>query len=396
MKYIKPDFYDTFKCTAGDCPDSCCKGWQIMIDDESFDKYLKLGGDFGKRMTASLDFEQQSFLQFGGRCAFLNEDHLCDLIKEKGEDYLCHTCSRYPRHVEEFEGLREYSLSLSCPEAAGIILGQRGPLNLVCTEDEETEPLADDFEEFDTGMFAVLEEARDLLFAILAFQGYTVKEKLIAVLLVVSQIQWYVDEGRCLEIYELIDAYKEKGNNLREMLATAEKVLQENTLYQLLTGNSEEYRDAVTEGMEQLERLERLRDDWEEVLKEAQGIIKGQNATYAWVSLAFEEAMVKNVVFGEEMERWQINLAYFFLYTYFCGAVYDDCVYSKGALAVFSVCFLKEFVMCRWFLADKYIEMEECVKLSYRYAREVEHSDDNLIMLEEWLMEGYIPVKGAE
>ena len=24
--------------------------------------------------------------------------------------YLCDTCRKYPRHIEEFEGLREYSL----------------------------------------------------------------------------------------------------------------------------------------------------------------------------------------------------------------------------------------------------------------------------------------------
>ena len=38
---------------------------------------------------------------------------------------LCDTCRNYPRHIEEFEGLREISLSLSCPEAARILLSQK-------------------------------------------------------------------------------------------------------------------------------------------------------------------------------------------------------------------------------------------------------------------------------
>ena len=41
--------------------------------------------------------------------------------------------------------------------------------------------------------------------------------------------------------------------------------------------------------------------------------------------------------------------------------------------------------VCR--VADKHIDMQECVELAYRYAREVEHSDVNLGILMEWLDE---------
>ena len=39
MRYLKPHYYDKFVCTAGDCPDSCCAGWQIMIDETSLERY---------------------------------------------------------------------------------------------------------------------------------------------------------------------------------------------------------------------------------------------------------------------------------------------------------------------------------------------------------------------
>ena len=42
---------------------------------------------------------------------------ICVRFKRAGESYLCDTCKMYPRRVEEYEGLREYSLSLSCPKA---------------------------------------------------------------------------------------------------------------------------------------------------------------------------------------------------------------------------------------------------------------------------------------
>ncbi|WP_363315235.1 flagellin lysine-N-methylase [uncultured Clostridium sp.] len=70
-----------------------------------------------------MDWEEECFYQDKRRCAFLNEEDLCDLYKALGPDALCDTCRLYPRHTEEYEGLRELSLSLSCPEAARIIHG---------------------------------------------------------------------------------------------------------------------------------------------------------------------------------------------------------------------------------------------------------------------------------
>ena len=36
-----PDYYDKFKCIAGECKDTCCAGWEIMIDDKALEKYRK-------------------------------------------------------------------------------------------------------------------------------------------------------------------------------------------------------------------------------------------------------------------------------------------------------------------------------------------------------------------
>ena len=55
MRYVKPHFYDSFVCTAGDCPDTCCAGWQIMIDEESLERYENEPGEFGKILRNSID-----------------------------------------------------------------------------------------------------------------------------------------------------------------------------------------------------------------------------------------------------------------------------------------------------------------------------------------------------
>ena len=131
MHIRKPAYYDAFHCTASACRDTCCAGWQIMIDEESLDRYGKEKGEFGTRLRNSIDWEEECFYQNDRRCAFLNEKNLCDLYKALGPDALCDTCRMYPRHTEEYEGLRELSLSLSCPEAAKMILSCQEPVHFV-------------------------------------------------------------------------------------------------------------------------------------------------------------------------------------------------------------------------------------------------------------------------
>ena len=71
--------------------------------------------------------------------------------------------------------------------------------------------------------------------------------------------------------------------------------------------------------------------------------------------------------------------------------VYDDMVCSKMELALFSVRWIQEFLMVRWLEHGKTLSMQDVEEISWRYAREVEHSDDNLNALEDWLFEHYAP-----
>lgn len=142
MKITVPHYYSRFQCVAGQCPDTCCAGWQIMIDETSLKKYRKRRDSFGSRLKNSIDWENSAFRQYDRRCAFLDENNLCDIYSEAGPSMLCRTCRAYPRHIEEFEGVREISLSLSCPEAAKLILDCKEPVRFLSkeTEKEETYP----------------------------------------------------------------------------------------------------------------------------------------------------------------------------------------------------------------------------------------------------------------
>ena len=75
---------------------------------------------------------------FPSQCPFLNKEKLCRLILALGEDSLSVTCREHPRFWEEYGNTRETCLSISCPEAARLLLEE--PLELCVQETDESAP----------------------------------------------------------------------------------------------------------------------------------------------------------------------------------------------------------------------------------------------------------------
>lgn len=125
MKHIYPLYYKNFKCIAYKCPDSCCKGWDVVVDDESNEYYCTVGGTFGdklKKLTGIDGDGDRIFISQNGRCPFWNSDSLCDIYINLGEEHLCKTCKSFPRITQDYTAFSEHLLSLACPEAARLIL----------------------------------------------------------------------------------------------------------------------------------------------------------------------------------------------------------------------------------------------------------------------------------
>ncbi len=132
MVVTQPDYYDSFSCIAGDCPDSCCIGWQVIPDEEHLAFYRQLQSPLGEQIRQGIvDIDgEPSFALCDGRCCMLREDGLCKIQYALGEEALSQVCGFYPRFVTELGLIREQGLSVSCPEVARIILTRQEPLSV--------------------------------------------------------------------------------------------------------------------------------------------------------------------------------------------------------------------------------------------------------------------------
>ncbi len=153
MKIFAPDYYNDFKCIAGACRHNCCIGWEIDIDPDTYEYYLSLSGDFAERLKSNISFDGETacFLLTGSeeRCPFLNENNLCDIILEAGENSLCQICTDHPRFRNFFSDRAETGLGLCCEEACRIILSKKDKTRIVLiSDDKEIDEEPDETEQY--------------------------------------------------------------------------------------------------------------------------------------------------------------------------------------------------------------------------------------------------------
>ena len=189
MEIRYPAYYETFRCIAGACPDSCCKEWAVAVDPEAAEIYRRLPGPLGDALREAMceeDGDTILALTPDRRCPMWRDDGLCRIQAQLGEEALCHTCRQFPRLRHDYGDFVELGLELSCPEAAKLILSGKNAETVVRQEDGGEAP------EYDPDAMALLLESRkqalEILdthrnapgqaLAVLLFWGYTVQAQL--------------------------------------------------------------------------------------------------------------------------------------------------------------------------------------------------------------------------
>ena len=325
---------------------------------------------------------------------------------------MCRTCATYPRHIEEFEDLREVTLSLSCPEVARILMGKSEKVSFYEDETSEEEDY-DDYEDFDSLMFGVLQDIRSDIISIMQDREMSIEARMKIIWMMASEIQKRIDDGDVFACEDVLEEYKQAGkikenlldvqpdnrvdnqvcNQVGNYTCNQTDKLASKSDNKNMSTDREAYAgteinigyDKALDLFKMLYRLEVLDEAWEIEVDETSIILFGKDNTY------YEKLRKEfRSWLDENMNEWQIQaeqIVVYFISTYLCGAVYDGLVSSKVRMAVASFFFIHEVLMARWLKQGKKLTFDDIVNVVYRYSRELEHSDINLEELENCLVE---------
>ena len=369
MQFTIPHYYYRFKCIADACNDTCCAGWEIMIDDDSIKQYKKQTGVLGQQFRNRINWKQGSFKQKQGRCAFLMENNLCELYLEGGPSMLCKTCREYPRHTEEFEGVRERSLSMSCEEAAKLILGLREPVRFLTKEDEREEV----YPEFDSFLYKKLTDVRKVLYSLLQYRNRSIGLRASMALGLGHDLQRRINEGTLNQIDELLKRYQFPTSS--ESIQKKRKALHVSDFLRY---------EIMKDWFSLFDHLEVLNEDWPDYFENLKSMLfkmgaesysKNRNDFYHDINGSKERKCTWN--------QWREQLLVYFVYTYFCGAVYDEQPYVKVKMAVVCTMLIEELAMGIYIKNGGSLSFSEFAHLAHKVSKEIEHSDINLSTLEK-------------
>lgn len=367
MKIRVPEYFKDFKCIASKCEDTCCAGWGIVIDDVTYDRYKNVQGKFGERLRSEIVHEagENIFVLKGNNCPFLNKEKTCDIYINIGEENLCYTCQQYPRYTEEFGSLREIGISLSCPEAARIMLNNDKKVTFELSENEE---VVSSYNDINAQLFIELLQSRNIVMDMLQDRDIDLRKRVALALLFVDEIQEKIDESEIKEIKSVREKYSDKLF-LEELL---EKL--------------EEYKD--NEGIK-YDNIQEYFNVFRDLKHITPNDPLGLNDAlrYFWQADEDEELYIlKHKQFVEYYEdkiyKFE-NILVYFVFRYFMKAVFDYDALAKIKTAIISYMMIRELAVVRYIENNEFTD-EDMVDIAHTYSKDIEHLEENIEALAEF------------
>ncbi|EIF6167373.1 flagellin lysine-N-methylase [Clostridium perfringens] len=270
INMLKISGYNDFKCTANKCKFTCCEGWDINIDKDTYERWEKDEKDSNYLLngvkTKECNGKEEYFInkETFEKCPFLDCEGLCNIVKSHGEGYLSKTCHSFPRMNNDFGHKRELSLSCACPEVVEILDKIHEKIGM--------EPKSSNDEEED-----LLElKIRESLINIIYEDKFSLDERLLIgfdMLLNILEDESYTSEEILLEELE-----KYSDNEYRKEVAYVYNEIELNRVDSLLEINSlfldmvENYREVSNlkcileeiSNFAEEANIESLSEDWKE------------------------------------------------------------------------------------------------------------------------------------
>lgn len=366
MKIRVPSYFKDFKCIASACEDTCCAGWGIVIDEETYNTYQNIESGFGEKVRSKIVEEdgENVFVLNGENCPFLNENNLCEIYKELGEKSLCYTCRQYPRYMEEFFDLREMGISLSCPEAARIILGNNKATEFELSEDDEVGDTDDCIDEKALEDFFL---CRKIIINILEMPHIALGAKAAIVLKFVEEIQDTIDFDEMDDIKAIREKYS-KSSFIEEMIKDLYKY----------KGNEAIKYNHVYEYFKTYRDLEHINDN--DPLGLNNGFEKFWQSEEDRV-FYIDQHKAFDHYYKDSMYKFK-NILVYFIFRYFMKSIFDYDISAKIKIAIMSMIMIKELAVVRFIENGQFTEVD-MVDISHMYSKDVEHLEQNIEALQE-------------
>ncbi|WP_312109724.1 flagellin lysine-N-methylase [Brevibacillus reuszeri] len=377
---LVPQYMKDFQCIGSFCEDTCCQGWTVSIDKQTYKRYKNIRDKqfaplikehITRVKNETTDFNYAKIkMDSQNACPFLNNDKMCSFQLKLGETYLSSVCSTYPRILNSINGSLEQSASLSCPEAARLAL-----LNPDIMQFDEIE--------LELDSKAIIGKQLDIenvnlpqhyfwnlrIFSIEVLQNrkYTIPERLLILGIFYDKVQTSIEQNQSGQIPQLIELYKtivEDGtlNESIKAIPTSYDIQFKLVKYMmdmrvLIGVNSNTYLECVKETLEGLSYTEEDPNNEELIL------------TYKQASEAYYLPFMANHQYL--LEHYLVNYVYKNLFPF---QTTGNNVFNEFSLLVLHFSMIKlHLIGMMSFYKESFTE-DHVVKLIYSFARAIEHS----------------------
>ena len=379
IKLRTPGYYKNFHCISSECKDNCCVGgWQIDIDEETAEYYSTVNGDFGKKLRDNIDYDNLCFRLKDGKCPFLDNNNLCGIYKELGEEHIGIVCDQFPRFTEYFGSVKERGIGLACEEAAKIILTDRS--NFSYSETDTDEDVFDD-SEFDSSLADMLMLLRDEFMYIIEKTDYTFNQKMIIIINIAADFQNHINNNDYNSMNKLYK--KKKQHDFNSCFISDFRQISFNELEQNMASVWYAYLELETLGDEWHDFTDKIMDFLHP--RKIRMLLKITNmkaGKYSTIKAFEEYTKYLNSYYAENTAELE-NILKYYIFRYLLKASYDHDLFGKIQLAAANIAILRDMEIYRFIQNGNKFSSDDRMDIIHIFSREVEYSEDNLETLAE-------------
>ena len=385
MRILEPFYYEKFKCVGSKCIDTCCRGWNIKIDKNTFLKYRKVEGKFGERLNNSIKIKEQEdniheygeFILDGLSCPLLNKENLCDVFINLGEESLCDTCTYYPRTCISINSENiEKNLGLSCPEVARILVENKGNFEFILKDREEEKLYINNIiYNCDESLYEMLWECRSFAIEIVQLSDLPLFKRLILLILLEGKLQKLIDKWELSNYGQVLDSF---ARGIPEFASMGEinDINNYVKLYIISTIINQEFVVSPT-----------VKDLFRTLVNLFEGKTSEQ------IQEELKEKEKKFNLYIKEKEYIFENYMVYLLYKNFMQAIIDANVHEKIVIIMIEYAVMKLLLMVRWIYNNEKLNDDDFINILYSVSRTLEHSKV-LTQIYEWIVEEKLDTPG--